>query len=154
MVRNEPRKPLVSIDKISRSRVTETNVTATGPRKSTRVSLEEPQVKRVQIGKVRFTEHLPREKKHMIPKKTLVTEAKAAETPTLQIGIDTIRGGNKPALLPEDIVGGKRLEPRAFFRDNGVAFPKILMDRYKRYQGCCSLIKQLNKEPSRVARYL
>ena len=154
MVRNEPRQQLVSTDKISRPRLTTTGVTATGLRKSTRVSLEDPQVKRVQTGKDRFTEQLPREEKLMIPKKTVVAEANAAETSKLQIGIDTNRGRKKPVLLPEDIVGGSRLDPRTFYRGNGVAFPKILLDRFKKYQGCCSLIKHLNKEPSRVARYL
>ena len=94
MVRNEPRKPLISSDKISRPRVTETNVTATGPRKSTRVSWEDPQVQRVQIGNDRLTE------KHKIPKKTLAAETKVVETSKQQIGVDTIRGGKKPALLP------------------------------------------------------
>ena len=154
MVRNELRKPLVSIDKISRPRITETSATATGPRQSTRVSREDPQVQRVQSGKDRFIEHLPREKKHTIPKKSIVVEAKVVETSKQQIGIDTRRGGKEPALLPEDIVGGSKLAPRAFFRDNGVAFPKILLDRFKKYAGCCSLVKQLNKEPSRVAKYL
>ena len=124
MVRNELRKPLVSIDKISRPRITETSATATGPRQSTRVSREDPQVQRVQSGKDRFIEHLPREKKHTIPKKSIVAEAKVVET-SKQIGIDTMRGGKEPALSPEDIVGGSKLAPRAFFRDDGIAFPRF-----------------------------
>ena len=154
MVRNEPRKPSVSIDKISRPRVTEASVTTTGPRKSTRVSSEDPQLKRFQIGKDRFTEHIPREKKYTIPKKTIIAETIVAETSKQQVGIDANRGGKETAWLPEDIVGGRKLEPKAFFRDNGVAFPKILLDRFKKYQGCCFLVKKLNKEPSRVAKYL
>ena len=128
MVRSGPRKPLISSDKISRPRVTETSVTAIGSRKSTRASWDYPQVQCVQIGNDRFTEHPQREKKHKIPKKTLATETKVVETSKHQIRVDTNKGEKKPALLPEDIVGGSKLESRAFFRDNGVAFPKILLD--------------------------
>ena len=87
-------------------------------------------------------------------KKSPIGSSQLKQRPSLLVARSRNSQVKRTPCLPEDIETQTKLEPRMLLPDDGVAFPKLLLDHFKKYRGCCTLIKHLNKEPSRVAKYL
>ena len=140
-------RPILPADVFSRPTTSETIL----PDASTERML--PEKKRV-VSKKRTLTGTPRLLSFNEGKKSPIGSSQLKQRPSLLVARSRNSQVKRAPCLPEDIETQTKLEPRMLLPDDGVAFPKLLLDHFKKYRGCCALIKDLNKEPSRVAKYL